>query len=429
MRPLEVVGRFRVWHAAAVLFSLAWLVLGFAPLSLASRTDPFVQQGPKLTRGGTVPPVQFGYSVALSADGNTALVGAPVANNGVGVTWVFTRSAGVWTQQGPELTGDAPTVGAQFGYSVALSADGNTALIGALGDNFFAGAAYVFTRSSGVWTQQGPKLTPSDPSERGDPTFGSSAALSADGNTALIGGGNDNVGVGAAWVFTRSSGVWTQQGPKLTGSDATGPLGFFGGSVALSNSGNTALIGAPSDFNPTEGTYPGAAWIFTRASGVWTQQGPKLRPDDETGSGGFGIGVALSSSGNTALIGGQEDNEGVGAAWVFRRSVGSWAQEGPKLTANDETGRGLFGSSVSLSASGDTALIAGPYDRNQRGSAWVFSRSSDAWTQQGPKLTPSDETLAPTFGASVALSAGATTALIGGPSDDVGLGAAWVFAR
>ena len=99
---------------------------------------------------------------------------------------------------------------------------------------------------------------------------GCSVALSADGNTAIVGGPNDNSGIGAAWVFTRSGGVWTQQGIKLVGTGAIGAAGQ-GNSVALSADGNTAIVGGPGDNSDT-----GAAWVFTRSGGVWTQQGSKL---------------------------------------------------------------------------------------------------------------------------------------------------------
>jgi hypothetical protein len=111
----------------------------------------------------------------------------------------------------------------------------------------------VFTQSGGVWTQQS-TITPSDPT--GTPTFGRAVALTPDGNTALIGGPNDNSEAGAAWVFTRSNGAWTQDGAKLTGADETG-VGEFGSSVALSSDGTTALIGGPND-----GSGVGAAWVF-----------------------------------------------------------------------------------------------------------------------------------------------------------------------
>src|SRR6185437_12689768 len=112
------------------------------------------------------------------------------------------------------------------------------ALIGGGGDNGGVGAAWVFVRSGHTWTQQGQKLTAGD--ESGNGAFGESVALSADGNTALIGGGGDNGGVGAAWVFTRSGSSWTWQGPKLAAGDESGQ-DDFGQSVALSADGNTAL--------------------------------------------------------------------------------------------------------------------------------------------------------------------------------------------
>jgi hypothetical protein len=121
------------------------------------------------------------------------------------------------------------------------------------------------------------------------------------------------------------------------------------------------------------------------------QQGPKFTAADENGGGGFGSSVALSADGKTALVGGYPDNNAVGAAWVFTRSRGTWIQQGPKLTANDEAGHGSFGVSVALSADGNTALIGGSPDNNAVGAAWVFTRSGGAWTQQGPKLTANDE--------------------------------------
>jgi Divergent InlB B-repeat domain len=354
------------------------------------RVDPFVQ-GAKLTGPGeTASGAQFGFSVALSSDGNTALIGGPV-EFGAGAAWVFTRSGSTWTQQGNKLTGTAG-----FGSSVALSADGNTALIGGRSEN----RAWVFTRSGSTWTQQGNNLTGSD--EVGDGLFGSSVALSSDGNTALIGGDYDNGGVGAAWVFTRSGSTWTQQGNKLTPSDEIGD-GGFGSGVALSSDGNTALIGGPTDNGV------GAMWVFTRSGSTWVQQGNKLTPSDEIGYGYFGFSVALSSDGNTALIGGA-------GAWVFTRSGSTWTQQGNKLTGN-----GGFGSSVALSSDGNTALIGGG------GAAWVFTRSGSTWTQQGNKLTGTGTV---SFGFSVALSSDANTALIGEPPNphlSDAAGAALVF--
>jgi hypothetical protein len=170
---------------------------------------------------------------------------------------VFTRSGGVWSQQGPKLVGSGAVGPAAQGWSVALSDDGNTAIVGGIGDNSNVGAAWVFTRSRGVWNQQGPKLVGSGAV---GPVFvrqGYSVSLSSDGNTAIVGGKDDNGSVGAAWVFTRSGGVWSQQGEKLVGTGATGKAAQ--GFVSLSGNGSTLIVGGPNDDSIT-----GAAWVFVQ---------------------------------------------------------------------------------------------------------------------------------------------------------------------
>jgi hypothetical protein len=386
------------------------------------RIDPLFQEGTKLTGSGETGNGQFGVAVALSGDGSTALIGSPSDNSLAGTAWVFTRSGTTWTQQGPKLTATGETGRGEFGSSVAISSDGSTAVIGAPTDNTYTGAAWVFTRSGTTWSQQGPTLTGAGGTGT-DEEFGSTVAVSADGSTAAMGGYGDNNQAGAVWVFTRSGATWTQQGSKLTASDETGALGRFGYAVALSADGSMALIGGPLD-----NTGVGAAWVFTRSGATWTQQATKLTAGDETGAGEFGRDVALSTDGGTALIGGPTDNGNVGAAWVFTHSGATWAQQGAKLTAGDETGSGgEFAYGVALSSDGSTALIGGPTDNGDLGAAWVFTRSGAMWTQQGPKLTGTGAG-ARIFGYSVALSSDASTALMGAPTDNGGVGAAWVFA-
>jgi hypothetical protein len=248
----------------------------------------------------------------LSSDGNAAVIGASRDSGNVGAVFVFTRSGTTWSQQ-QKLTASDATAAASFGISVALSSDGNTTLIGGPGDTSGAGAAWVFTRSAGIWSQQGLKLTGSGESGAGE--FGVGISMSADGNTALIGGLTDNGNVGAEWAFTKSGSSWTQQGPKLTASDEVGG-GFFGSGSALSADGNTAVITGPHDNG-----LAGAGWVFARSGTTWTQQGSKLTANDEMGAGQFGIGIALTPDGSTALIGGSDDNSGAGAAWAFSSSA------------------------------------------------------------------------------------------------------------
>jgi hypothetical protein len=126
----------------------------------------------------------------MSSDGNTAVVGGYDDNSGTGAVWVYTRTGNIWTQQGSKLVGTGAVGNAAQGVSVALSADGNTAIVGGLQDNYDTGAAWVFTRSSGVWSQQGGKLV--GIGAIGPANQGSSVALSGDGNTAVLGGPYDN---------------------------------------------------------------------------------------------------------------------------------------------------------------------------------------------------------------------------------------------
>ena len=179
-------------------------------------------QGAKLTGGGEDGSAGFGLSLALSDDGNVALVGGPFDNvdSELGAAWVFTRSGGAWSQQGPKLIGSMLSEGAWFGWDVALSGDGNTALMGGYPNFSTSGQAYVFTRSGSVWNQQ---ANLSYTGAAGGSYFGWSVWLSRDGNTALVGGPADNGGTGAAWVFSRFSGIWAQQGGKLTGTGEAAP--------------------------------------------------------------------------------------------------------------------------------------------------------------------------------------------------------------
>lgn len=384
------------------------------------RIDPFLQQGPKMTAIGEAGNGNFGISVALSAKGDTALIGASGDSGNVGAAWVFGRAGSTWRQQSRKLTSGAIGSTGAFGLRVALSADGNTALVGGPLDNGGIGAAWIFTRSGTTWGQQGRKLTPAR--EAGRSSFGESVALSASGTTALIGGPTDANGAGAAWMFVRSGPRWRQV-EKLTGSGETGPA-RFGVSAALSSSGKTALIGGPLDDNGL-----GSVWVFARSGAGWSQQGKGLKPKGYTGQAQFGSSVALSGAGTTALIGAPVDNDDAGAAWVFTGSGSSWSQQGNKLTPKGRPGLVQFGGSVALSSAGGTALVGGAGNNGAvgRGAAWVFKRSGSSWAQSGRMLTGRNAVGNAGFGISVALSARGTTALVGGFNDSHGVGAAWGY--
>ena len=300
-----------------------------------------IQQGAKLTATGSVGTALQGTSVAVSGDGNTAIVGGPgddpQTRGSTGAVWIFSRSVQVWTQQGSKLVGTGAIGAASQGVSTALSADGNTAIVGGPFDNWeynkgSTGAVWVFTRSGDGWTQQGTKLVGTGAVDRAQQ--GISVAVSGDGNTAIVGGLSDNGSIGAAWVFTRSGGVDPAR-PQISGHG-------FGGSpqqglsVAISREGNTAMIGGPYDNN-----FTGAVWVFTRSDGVWTQQGAKLVGTGAVGNALQGNSVSASGDGNTAMVGGNGDSGNIGAAWVYARSRVAWTQQGDKLV-----GTGAIGSAI-----------------------------------------------------------------------------------
>jgi hypothetical protein len=409
--------------------------------------DPLIEAQPgKLTGAGELGEGQFGSSVALSADGDTLLVGAPHDTNvNRGAAWFFTRSGSTWVQQGTELTGvegmaasgeeqcaeETPEEAGEcaFGASVALSADGNTALIGEPSATVRPGSAWVFKRTgSGAeakWTRA--MILPGEGVGVGG-RFGKSVALSADGATALVGDPSANGQRGDAWVFALSGASATVQG-TLTDAEAA-HFDHVGRSVALSGDGSTALIGVPG-----ASEYTGAALVFTRAGESWSRAPGELTGEAETGAARFGKSVALSGDGETALVGGQNDNEGAGAAWGFVRSGESFVAQGGKLVAPLEAEvpppavppSVHFGTSVALSGDGGFALIGAP--RAGDGEAFQYTHSGSEWAPLEKRLAGVGESGKGWQGASVALSSEADVAALGAPHDHARVGAAWVFGE
>jgi hypothetical protein len=325
-------------------------------------------QQAKLTAANGAADDWFGSSVAV--DGGTAVIGAYGEDDKgdySGSAYVFIRAAdGTWSQKAKLIAEDG-AAGDYFGQSVAVS--GGTAVIGAEGDNDKgnnSGSAYVFVQAAdGTWSQQA-KLTAAD--SEADDVFGWS--VSVDGDTAVIGAaGDDDKGSnsGAAYVFVQAAdGTWSQQA-KLTAADgATDDV--FGYSVSVS--GGTAIIGAYG-----EGSYSGSAYVFVRAAdGTWSQQA-KLTAADGVDFDVFGKSVSVS--GGTAVIGAELDDDkgsSSGSAYVFVRAAdGTWSQQA-KLTAADGAADDRFGLSVAVS--GGTAVIGawGDDDKgSMSGSAYVFS--------------------------------------------------------
>ena len=344
---------------------------------------------------------QFGFSLALSGDGNTVAVGAITEDSGAkqingnqaddsaasaGAVYVFARTGSAWSQQAyvKPATIDA---GDLFGFSVALSLDGNTLAAAAFNedgsgrtinpphDNLSgeSGALFVFTRQNGNWSQQAYIK-----SSRGEVSdgFGFATSMSDDGNTIAVGVGDEacltpginppgcaddappmrgaNIWVGAAYVFVRNAGTWSEQA-FIKASNAQ-PYSSFGVRLALSGDGNTLAVSAPLDDHAGQGIRPpmiqqflqpiylnawregrnqaeesGAVYLFTRNGTAWTA-GAFVKGSNTDAGDEFGSTVALSGNGRLLVVGAhqedsaaktvngnQADNSGddSGAAYVF----------------------------------------------------------------------------------------------------------------
>lgn len=423
----------------------------------------------------------FGYRVALSADGSTLAVGAynessnantingDAANNSnyaSGAVYVFARSNGTWSQQA-YIKASNSQGNDQFGCSVSLSGDGNTLVVGAMGEDSNgtgvnnasqadnsageSGAAYVFVRSGSTWTQQA--YVKAADTAIGD-AFGWSVAVSGDGNTVAVGAQYQN-STGAVYVFSRSGTAWGQQA-YITGSN-TELYDGFGYSVALSSDGNTLAISAPYEDStgaPVGGAYDpddngasntGALYVFTRSNVTWSQQA-LLKASTTYYNEQFGYSMALSADGNT-LVGGTpyENTYAVdiststgndfamdsGAAYVFARNGSVWSQQAFVKASNTDAGD-RFGESVALSADGNTLAVGAIWEDSSAagingspsadtatnsGAAYVYVRSGETWSTSA-YVKASNTAGTDQYGTSIALSGDGGTLAVGAQFED-----------
>ena len=442
-----------------------------AALAYVKSSDPFAQN-------------QFGRTVAV--DGDTFVVGAPgegacaTGVNGAqdqavaatscpqaGAAYVFVRTAGVWHQQA-YLKASNTDANDRFGATVAIS--GDTIVVGApmessggkgvgssQSDNSAAnaGAAYVFVRTGGVWSQQAYlKASNTDPGDQ----FGVAVALS--GSTLVVGApgerssfgtinqhADDNAlpNAGAAYVFVRSGSAWAQEAYLKAGYVQK----YFGQNVAVA--GDLVMVGEPGDSSHGVGVnngiaaggaiYSGAAYAFARTGGVWTQEA-YIKSPNPTANDFFGTAVAVSGTwavisaayegGGSSGVGGNpldKSKPASGAAWLLHREVDGWKYRA-YIKASNAAPNADFG--VSVAMSGHSIVIGADressgavnVDGNQNdtsltaaGAAYVFA-VHDGTVQQVAYLKASNPVSGDGFGGSVAI--GADLVAVGADSEDGG---------
>jgi hypothetical protein len=370
---------------------------------------------------------EFGFlAVKLSADGTTLVVGAAGESSGAsgvngnqndtsapgaGAVYVYTKDGGTWSQQAYLKASNASS-GGLFGLSVALSGDGNTLAVSALGEASNAvgingdqadksapdsGAVYIFTRTNSSWRQQSYLKASNTRAAAG---FGTYLSLTADGSTLAVGAWQESsnaVGIngdqsnttapnaGAVYVFTNSAGLWRQDAYIKPSNTLAGFR--FGQRLALADSGDTLVVGAvrePSNATGVNGNQSntssgeaGAVYVFGRVSGDWQQQAYLKASNTNTANAAdagdrFGIGLALSADGDTLAIGAwREDSRGQGinalqndegaaesgAVYVFTRAGQAWSQQSYIKSSNSRAGD-FFGNRVALSADGNVLAVS-----------------------------------------------------------------------
>lgn len=407
----------------------------------------------------------LGWSVALSADGETLAVAAPGVDDSTGEVLLYGRTGlGAWALQSVVRAPNGEA-GDSFGHALSLSANGSILAVAApnedgsasahpvTGDNndlTNAGAVYLFERAGAGWNLAGYlKSTTAE----ADHKFGDRLDLSANGATLVVGSVPPLAAGSYVEVFTRAGAGWAFE----TVLSMPPGSGTHAGSLAISGDGDTVAVGAYADASGGAGVYAnpltdtssprsGAVHVWVREPAGWVRQAYLKSGAPHPGA-EFGNAVDLSHNGNTLVVGSQGDDadeQGVvdaalhdrsGAGHVFQRDAGAWMQttylKAPVADKYDHAGYAVAvsgdGLTIALGAYREDGAGHGvggdPLDNSltEHGAVWLFRRSFGAWNS-GYYVKPSHR--APTnygsaFGNSVALSGNGATLAVGasGQSD------------
>lgn len=367
----------------------------------------------KLVAADAAPTDEFGTALAISGD--TAVVGAPSAGppGDAGVAYVFDKGPGGWAQVA-RLQHSGAVDDDAFGMAVAI--DGDVIVVGAPGVETGAllntGAAFVFVRPAGGWTDMTETARLStDQIDRND-RLGDSVAIS--GDTIVVGssydqhGSHPTFGKGSAYVYVRPGGGWTgmTQTAWLTASNGRGS-DAFGSAVAIDD--DTVVVGATwGDHQPFSES--GTAYVFDRPSGGWQdmQESFLLAAGDANQADRYGRTVSIS--GDTILVGAPWNDDACvdydlcqsGSAYVYVRQGSGWVEQA-KLLASNAARNDWFGWSVDVD--GDVAVIGSVLSDDgvtTSGTAYLFERDGTTWTER-TRMFPGDAGSYDRFGSAVAV--------------------------
>jgi hypothetical protein len=358
--------------------------------------------GVQSTTGGLL-----GLGVAVSDNGRTVLASASAravkGKQGAGAGEIFTLSGGKWKRTELGL-GSAARGADGLGDPLAMSANGNVVVL----VTSHRVAAYVFRRSNGAWGKPVAIKSPGD-------LLINSVALGGDGNTLLLGiGGQTVAGVeyaGAGEVYTYTGSEWTGPVQLDMGSE---PGGSMGSTAALSFDGTTAILGAEAlDVGATGSA--GAVQVFHNDAGVWSHVAQLDLGTDSAFGGQFGWAISMNGAG-TEVVGSTRNEvngqSSKGVAAIFTLSGGTWSRTLTIKNGENAPGLTKLGTSVAMSRDGTTAVVAANHTvgKNLITSPEVYKLQSGVWT-------PSARINVGRYIADclVAISANGSTAIIGNP--------------
>ncbi len=371
-----------------------------------------------------------------------------------------------------------------LGAATAISGDGNTLVLGSPYYAVQVGAAYVFTRQGETWSLVAKLSVPESPDNSETDLgawcgnvfgcrLGFSVAINYDGSVIVLGApGADTpiyspyAGGGAAFVFVRpSSGSWadfTKYTAKLTNSDGN-YLDQVGGSVAVSDDGNTVIVGAPY-FGYYNGPALGKVYLYSKPSSGWASAPNPMHESTglaaALGEEEFGSSVAISGDGTTVVGGAPAWNGGainMGRVYVFVMPSGGWPANtlltpNGQLLPSDGSSGSRFGSSVAITRDASSIVVGAPKTNgygtygasssNPPGEAYVFFMPPQGWVvprTEDAQLFPTNGGACDGFGGSVAINGDGTKVAVGsdgehstyavGSGCSLGPGAAYSFHK
>ncbi|MDG1312137.1 MAG: flagellin, partial [Porticoccaceae bacterium] len=312
-----------------------------------------------------------GWSINLSDNGNTVAIGARYNDGGgsnAGQVRIYDWNGSAWTQRGTDIDGESS--GDEMGQSVALSSDTNTLVVGSPfngGNGGRSGNVRVYDWNGSAWIQRGADID----GESSNNYNGQSVSISADGSIIAMGAVKNNGNAGHVRIYYWSGSSWIQRGGDIDG-EASGDE--IGQSVALSADGNSIVMGA--QFNDGGGSNSGHARVFDWNGSGWVQRGGDI--DGERSGDYSGISVSITDDGNSVAIGARGNDDGgsgAGQARVYNWNGSAWVQRGSDIDG-ESSGDGSA-QSLTLSGDGITLVVGALYNDNNNGSDAGHVRAYD----------------------------------------------------